>query len=67
VWEPCGNPVKDSMATKIRSETRDVVAVLYAPADEPIDSLARWASRYAELLARECGASQAASRVGFDP
>ena len=66
VWEPCGNPVKDSMATKIRSETRDVVAVLYAPADEPIDSLARWASRYAELLASECGASRAAFRVGFD-
>ena len=28
-WEPCGNPVKDSMATKIRPETRVVVAVLY--------------------------------------
>jgi hypothetical protein len=56
--EPCGNPVKDSMATKIRPETRDVIAILYAPADEPIDRVETWASRYAELLASHCGAER---------
>jgi DNA/RNA-binding domain of Phe-tRNA-synthetase-like protein len=65
-WEPCGNPVKDSMATKIRPETRDVIAVLYAPADEPIDSIERWAGRYAELLDRLCGAVAVGFRVGLD-
>jgi len=60
-WEPCGNPVKDSMATKIRAETRDVVAVLYAPADEPVDRIEAWASRYAELLGTHC----CAERTGF--
>jgi len=65
-WRPCGNPVKDSMATKIRSETRDVVAVLYAPTDESVDSVERWAARYAERLERLCGASTVGYRVGFD-
>jgi len=65
-WEPCGNPVKDSMETKIRPETRDVVAVLYAPADEPVESVERWAGRYAELLVRHCGAERVGRRVGFD-
>jgi len=65
-WEPCGNPVKDSMATKVRPETRDVVAVLYAPADESVDSVERWAGRYAELLERHCNASTAGFRVGLD-
>jgi DNA/RNA-binding domain of Phe-tRNA-synthetase-like protein len=64
-WEPCGNPVKDSMTTKIRPETRDVVAILYAPADEPIDSVERWAARFAELLKSHCRAASAGSRVGF--
>jgi len=37
-WEPCGNPVKDAMITKISADTVNVVAVLYAPIDEPISS-----------------------------
>lgn len=61
-WEPCGNPVKDSMATKIRETTDAILAVLYVPADEPSDSLERWASRYAGLLRSHCGAQ----RAGFD-
>jgi DNA/RNA-binding domain of Phe-tRNA-synthetase-like protein len=65
-WEPCGNPVKDSMATKIQSETRNVVAILYAPTDEPLDSVERWAGRYAELLDRLCGAVAVGFRVGPD-
>lgn len=54
---PCGNPVKDSMATKIRPDTRRLVAVLYAPADEPAERLEAWARRYAGLLTSWCGAS----------
>jgi hypothetical protein len=65
-WEPCGNPVKDSMTTKVRPETRDVIAVLYAPADEPAASVERSASRYAELLREHCGATSVGYRVGFD-
>jgi DNA/RNA-binding domain of Phe-tRNA-synthetase-like protein len=61
-WEPCGNPVKDSMATKIRETTRDMLAVLYAPADEPLDVVARWSARYADLLRTHCGAEES----GFD-
>jgi DNA/RNA-binding domain of Phe-tRNA-synthetase-like protein len=55
-WEPCGTPVKDSMATKIRRDTQRVVAVLYAPIDEPAASLGRWASRFTELLETHCRA-----------
>ena len=65
-WEPCGNPVKDSMETKIGPETRDVIAVLYAPADEPVESVERWAARYAEWLGHLGGAETAGFRVGFD-
>ena len=65
-WVPCGNPVKDSMATKIRPATRDVIAVLYAPADQPIESVERWARRFAELLETLSGATSVGYRVGFD-
>ncbi len=61
-WAPCGNPVKDAMETKITESTRNVVAVLYAPEDEPVERLAGWAARYAELLMSECGAA----RAGYD-
>lgn len=54
---PCGNPVKDSMATKIQPDTRRLVAVLYAPADEPAERLEEWARRYAGLLTDWCGAA----------
>jgi DNA/RNA-binding domain of Phe-tRNA-synthetase-like protein len=62
-WEPCGNPVKDAMATKIRPETRRVVGVLFAPADEPRAALLAWAERYAELLGKHCGAGQIGCQV----
>jgi len=65
-WVPCGNPVKDSMATKTRVETRDVIAVLYAPSDELPDSVERWAGRFATLLQEHCGAVHVGYRVGFD-
>ncbi len=60
-WVPCGNPVKDDMRTKTRPETRNVIAILYAPADEPVASVKKWAARYAELLQTHCQAKT----VGF--
>jgi len=62
-WEPCGNPIKDSMTTKIRPETKNVVAVLYAPADEPSTFLERWATRCAELLSTHCQAEVTGFKV----
>jgi len=55
-WEPCGNPVKDAMGTKISPTTTGVIAVLYAPPDESEQRLLRWAQRYAERLESHCGA-----------
>ena len=57
-WLPCGNPVKDAMATKIRESTRNVAAVLYAPASEECAELEAAAGRFATLLSTECGAAQ---------
>ena len=54
--EPCGNPVKDAMATKVDGETRRLVAVVYAPAADPPGDLDGAAARYAQLLAERCGA-----------
>jgi len=62
-WVPCGNPVKDAMETKITTATRNVIAVLYAPMDEPVERLTMWAARYAELLRSECGAARAGYEV----
>jgi hypothetical protein len=42
---PCGNPVKDAMATKIGDSTRSVAAVIYAPSAEPradLEAAAAW-------------------------
>lgn len=58
-WVPCGNPVKDSMATKTREATRAVGAVVYAPAGESVAHLEAAARRFSSLLAAECGASGA--------
>jgi|LZCG01.1.fsa_nt_gb DNA/RNA-binding domain of Phe-tRNA-synthetase-like protein len=60
-WEPCGNPVKDAMTTKINENTGSVIAVLYAPADESVTSVEGWAERYANLLKTHCQAET----VGF--
>lgn len=56
LWVPCGNPVKDAMATKIRESTRQVTAVLYVPVTEPVQHLEAAAARFADLLQSECGA-----------
>lgn len=61
---PCGNPVKDSVATKIRpGVTSRVVAVLYAPVGYPEGDLASWAHRFADLLVTWCGATNTGVRV----
>ena len=60
-WGPCGNPVKDAMTTKIKEQTRNVIAVLYAPADEAREKLSHWAESYAQLLSSHCKAE----RTGF--
>lgn len=52
------NPVKDSMETKLRPESRRFIAVLYASRTAFADASVRAAAdRLAALLARECGAT----------
>ncbi len=61
-WQPCGNPVKDAMETKVFSEARDVLGVVYAPVADARDEsgaqspLGACAARYASLLREVCGA-----------
>jgi len=57
-WVPCGNPVKDSMATKITESTQGVVAVIYAPSNEAGSDLSAAAERFAGLLQTECAAGE---------
>lgn len=57
-WLPCGNPVKDAMATKTRESTRHVAAVIYAPAIEAAAGLNAAAERFAALLRSDCGAAE---------
>jgi hypothetical protein len=57
-WIPCGNPVKDAMATKVRESTRSIAAVIYAPATEPLADLNAAAARFAEILRSDCGAAE---------
>jgi len=57
-WEPCGNPVKDAMATKVFEDATDIVAVVYAPVSEGRESLEACAARFALLLKGECGAQE---------
>jgi DNA/RNA-binding domain of Phe-tRNA-synthetase-like protein len=47
---PCGNPVKDSMATKIHAGTRSVIGVIYAPLSLEKTALDQLGGRFAELL-----------------
>jgi DNA/RNA-binding domain of Phe-tRNA-synthetase-like protein len=56
-WRPCGNPVKDAMATKIGESTRGVAAVIYAPLTDPKEDAESAAACFEALLHSECGAS----------
>jgi len=62
-WEPCGNPVKDAMATKVFDSCRDALAVVYAPASEPQSKLSACAERFAALLRDDCGAAEVGYRI----
>jgi DNA/RNA-binding domain of Phe-tRNA-synthetase-like protein len=62
-WTPCGNPVKDSMATKTWESTHNIAAVIYAPSSESPDLLEAAAARFASLLTSECGAEDSSSRL----
>ena len=62
-WEACGNPVKDAMITKISADTTNVIAVLYAPMDEPVSAVEDWARHYADTLADHCGAADTGFKV----
>jgi DNA/RNA-binding domain of Phe-tRNA-synthetase-like protein len=62
-WAPCGNPVKDAMATKVFESARDAVAVVYAPASDGRDRLTACAERLRELLESECGAVEAGFEI----
>jgi len=61
---PLGNPIKDSMAGKIKDQTTAVAAFIYATAeavDEP--AMAKHAAEFAELLQRFAQAQQTEVRV----
>ncbi|MBN1567468.1 MAG: hypothetical protein JXA73_06455 [Acidobacteria bacterium] len=57
-WLPCGNPVKDAMATKIRESTQNIAAVIYAPTSEALAEINAAAERFATLLRSDCGATE---------
>lgn len=59
---PCANAVKDSMATKLTEDAKDVMAVLYAPDGLEAEVTAATA-RFAELLATWGGAERVAHAV----
>lgn len=58
-WQPCGNPVKDAMVTKVHGGTSAVVAVLYQPASEPVPRLEAACEHFVRLLRAACGAERA--------
>lgn len=61
-FAPVGNPVKDSMATKVFESCAEAVGVVYAPLAEPLAALEACAARFAELL-REAGATEASYSI----
>lgn len=55
---PLGTPIKDSMAGKIESQDRDVVAFLYAPGSVVNgEELADWCARLGRGFVDHCGAA----------
>ena len=61
--EPCANPVKDSMATKLSDASTDVLAVVYGPHDLR-DVVQAAAARFAESLSDWGDASEVCYSVG---
>lgn len=62
-WQPCGNPVKDAMLTKVNPETRSVIAVLYGPAGMDPARVESWGERFSDLLTSYCGAARVGMRL----
>lgn len=62
-WQPCGNPVKDAMLTKVMPETRSVIAVLYGPAGMDPVKVESWGERFSDLLRSSCGAARIGMRM----
>ena len=61
---PLGNPVKDSMESKLVPESRDLLAVLFASRTvAPPNQMRAVAERVAGLLRGACGAASAEVRV----
>ncbi|MCK6545246.1 hypothetical protein L6R52_05210 [Myxococcota bacterium] len=60
--EPCANPVKDSMATKLNDASTDVMSVLYAPAGLAA-TVATATKQFEDALVRWGGARSTASGV----
>ena len=59
---PLGNPVKDSMAGKLREDSVDLAGFIYAPASlYSREALMAVGERFAELLAAHAGARDAAA------
>lgn len=59
---PLGNPVKDSMAGKLRDDSVDLAGFIYAPASlYSREALMAAGKRFAELLASHAGARSAAA------
>lgn len=59
---PCANPVKDSMATKVASDTRDALGVIYSPRSLE-GRLSEALSAFGDALRRWSGASDVATRI----
>jgi DNA/RNA-binding domain of Phe-tRNA-synthetase-like protein len=57
---PLGNPVKDSMAGKLKEDSQDYAGFIYAPPSlYAPDALKAVGERFADLLRRYCGAAEA--------
>jgi DNA/RNA-binding domain of Phe-tRNA-synthetase-like protein len=54
-WTPCGNPVKDSLATRTSDTTKNIVAIIYAPIADPLADLEQAGELFSSLLLSECG------------
>jgi DNA/RNA-binding domain of Phe-tRNA-synthetase-like protein len=62
-WEPCGNPVKDAMATKVFEDCSSIVAFVFQPLAEPRAELEACAERFVLLLREDCGAASAGFEI----
>jgi DNA/RNA-binding domain of Phe-tRNA-synthetase-like protein len=59
-----GSPVKDSQATKITDETRDIAVIIYCPANITTEEeLQRLLERYMLLLKKETGSDELESVI----